>query len=195
MIQETKTKWNSVYNIFQKDKGKQPLKFGEQKSEWFYDAPTKLISCLAYYKFAAKMIGTNKKVLDIGCEEGIGSYLIAKECGACCGIDTNEDAIDLAKSNYQDSSVEFHIAKWIDAKKWDAIIQFSEQKYSFKTIAKALNQDGIALIGTAALEDDFEMNLENHFDFVFPFSVNNAVVQTGFDLKAHYFIALCCSPK
>lgn len=195
MIQETKTKWNSVYNIFQKDEGKNRLKFGEEKSAWFYKTPKKLISYLAYYKFAAKMIGPDKKVLDIGCDEGIGSYLIAQECGGCCGIDLNEEAINLAKTNYNSPAVEFCVTDCIDEKRWDAIVQLGLQMQSYENVAHALQKDGTAIFGVSILQDDFEQQLQKYFGFVFPFCASGEIVHTGFDPKAHYFIALCCGPR
>ena len=78
------------------------------------------------------------------------------------------------------------------------------------TIKNGLKEGGVAIIGTPSLHasdyasersqighinlfspDRLVSTLENHFNNVFLFSMNDEVVHTGFDKMAHYLIVLC----
>lgn len=37
-----------------------------------------LLYTISRYKFAMKMIGKNKKILELGCNEGIGTYFLSE---------------------------------------------------------------------------------------------------------------------
>src|SRR5579872_5090053 len=103
-MEETKSNWSVVADLI---KGNQGIEFGRYASYWFHKTPRRMLHCLSYYKFAAKLIGTGKRVLDIGCNEGLGTYLLHKECGFCAGVDFDEEAITRAKSNFSDAGIPF----------------------------------------------------------------------------------------
>ncbi len=42
---------------------------------------------------------------------------------------------------------------------------------------------------------DFKKTMEQYFNSVFVFSMNDEVVHTGFYPMAHYLIAVCAHPK
>jgi ubiquinone/menaquinone biosynthesis C-methylase UbiE len=52
------------------------------------------------YRFAIRKIGSNKKVLDLGCGTGYGSGLLYKGGNEVHGIDISQKAVDYAKRNY-----------------------------------------------------------------------------------------------
>jgi len=108
------------------------------------------------------------------------------------------------------------------SKKFDAIysldvlehIPQKEESTYIKNIQSSLNQNGVAIIGMPSLESqkyaspdskeghincktgrDFKEIMEQYFENVFLFSMNDEVVHTGFDKMAHYIIALCCGVK
>lgn len=81
------------------------------------------------------------------------------------------------------------------------------------SIKRSLIPGGVAIIGMPSLESQIYANaasqaghvncksgsalkalLENHFEQVFLFSMNDEVVHTGYSKMAHYLIALCCHP-
>ena len=202
-----------------------PIEWGRYVSYWFYHTPRRLLHCLSYYKFAAKMIGTQKRVLDIGCNEGIGTYLIAKECGFAKGIDFDKQAIEQAQENFNETCVAFEIGDFLQISpqpKWDAIVNFDVIEHIFpehvdqfmQRICSNLKEEGVAIIGTPSyISQQFasdiskkghvniydpirlKKELSNYFHYVFLFAANDEVVHTGFLPLAHYLIAVCCKKR
>lgn len=219
--QETMSNWSCVTQLLEQE---QPIELGRYNSYLTHRTPRRMLYSLSYYKFAAKMIGSQKRVLDVGCNEGLGSWVVAKECGFCKGIDFDQQAIEVAQKNFTDSCIEFEYLDFFNmpAAKWDAAISFDviehiypEHSLNFiHKIASNLKDDGVAVIGTPSeisqqfaspiskkghvniySYDRLYAELALYFDFVFLFAANDEVVHTGFLPLAHYFIALCCKPK
>jgi len=216
-MQETKSKWNPVVELM---KGKKEIELGQYASYWFYKTPRRMLHSLSYYKFAAKLIGEKTKVLDIGCNEGIGTYVLAKECGYAKGIDFDEKAIDIANKNFSESNISFEVKdalKQPEKVKYDAVVNFDviEHIYPenasnfFECIKDALTDSGLAVIGTPSkISQKFASDVSKkghvniyspnrlieemkaHFEFVFLFSANDELVHTGFHELAHYLIAV-----
>lgn len=69
--------------------------------------PRRLLHLLSYYKFAAKMIGSGKRVLDVGCSEGFGTQLVAEFADHCVGVDIDKDAIDFANASVATDRLRF----------------------------------------------------------------------------------------
>jgi ubiquinone/menaquinone biosynthesis C-methylase UbiE len=66
---------------------------------------------LARYVFAAQYV-KDRQVLDIACGSGYGSsYLFRKGAKSVVGADINEEAIQIAKTNYQGSGLTFQVAR------------------------------------------------------------------------------------
>lgn len=112
---------------------------------------------LARYKFASQFVG-GKEVLDIACGVGYGSKLL-KEAGAknVDGVDSSDEAINFAKSHYQDGGVNFFVADAEDYspdKEYDVIVSLVtiEQIPDFRTALKnfynLLKPKGILIISS-----------------------------------------------
>lgn len=202
-----------------------PVSLGRYASYWFHRTPRRMLYALSYYKFASRLIGSPKRVLDIGCNEGIGTHLLSKECGFAMGIDFDEEAILSAKKNFTEKSVLFSsedILKTKSSAKWDAVVNFDviehilpENADSFLTSMKEhLSSEGIAIIGTPSeisqkfasavskqghvniySPERLEAEMKKHFSIVFLFSANDEVVHTGYLPLAHYLIAVGCKKK
>jgi 2-polyprenyl-3-methyl-5-hydroxy-6-metoxy-1,4-benzoquinol methylase len=212
--------WSCVTQFLQ---NRQPIELGRYHSYQTHRTPRRMLYVLSYYKFAAKMIGEGKRVLDIGCNEGLGSWLIAKECGFCKGVDFDEEAIGVAQKNYNDPSIAFEYLDFfnLSEQKWDAALSFDvighiypeQAPFFIRKMADSLTEEGIALIGTpSAISHTFaspltkkghvnvytherlQSELSHAFDYVFLFAANDEVVHTGYLPLAHTFIALCCKP-
>lgn len=221
--QETRSNWNCVIDeLFEKNE--KPLELGRYVSYWYHKSPRRMLHSLSYYKFAAKLIGSNKRVLDIGCNEGLGSWLIAKECGFCYGMDFDGEAIQTAQKNFKDPSIQFGCEDFLEAKpgNWDAVVNFDviehiypeHAKHFLQNIVNNLKETGIAVIGTPSeISNQFaspitrkghvnlyspqrmEAEMREFFEFVFLFAANDEVVHTGYLPLAHYLIAVGCKPR
>lgn len=90
------------------------------------------------------------------------------------------------------------------------IDQKDEDKY-LSNIVQSLSASGVAIIGMPSIESqpyacltsqrghincktgkDFKQLMENYFENVFLFSMNDEVVHTGFEKMAHYILTVCC---
>jgi len=201
------------------------ITFGKYISHWINKTPRRLFFALSYYNFASKIIGNDKKVLDIGCNEGLGTYLLSQKCGFAKGIDFDKDAINNAKQNYSFSNLKFsneNIFELKDKNKWDAIVNFdviehiaqSNADNFLKKIQAGLKDNGFVIIGTPSLisqqfasevtkkghinvytHDRLEQEMKKHFKYVFLFSAHDEIVHTGYLPMANYYISIGCKKK
>lgn len=218
---ETMSNWNCVTQLLETN---EPIQLGKYASYWYHRTPRRFLHSMSYYKFAAKMIGGPKKrVLDVGCNEGLGSWMLAKECGFCHGVDLDEAAIDAAQKNFSDPCISFTCEDFLEQapQQWDAVTSFDVIEHIYpensplflRTIAVQLKENGVAVIGTPSqisqefaspvskkghvniyTHEKLERELRKYFQHVFLFSANDEMVHTGFYPLAHYFIALACKP-
>ena len=204
--------------------GNRRVSFGSHVSHWFHQSPRHPLYSMSYYKFASKLIGRQKKVLDIGCGEGLGTWLLAVECGGALGVDLDDEAIKKAQGNWNDPRITFLCDDFFNLKqqKWDAILCLdviehilpeNTTRFLQKT-SDCLTHDGIAIIGTpndtaqqyaSEVAKAGHVNLFSHdrlknemarfFTHVFMFGANDEVVHTGFLPMSHYLIALGCKKR
>lgn len=158
---ETKSNWENVSQFMQNNN--KEITLGKYISYWFLNSPRRTLHYLSYYKFASKMIGKNKNVLDVGSNEGLGTWLLAKECGFAKGLDFDSDAIDSAINNFGYlKNIEFQnedIFKYSDKNKWDAVVSFDviehilpENSDAFLSkICSLISNEGIFIVGTPSL--------------------------------------------
>lgn len=99
----SEVKWDDVQRMMDETS---PVSLGQQLGSMLYDAPGDLLATIRRYKFAAKMINRGV-VLDVGCGEGLGTWLLAKECGRAVGVDPDQEAIGVAASNWSRGVVSF----------------------------------------------------------------------------------------
>lgn len=213
--------WSCVTQLLENEA---PIALGRYNSYLTHRTPRRMLYSLSYYKFAAKMIGPGKRVLDVGCNEGLGSWVMAKECGFCCGIDFDGVALDAARKNFTDPCIEFVQRDFLDADVavWDGVVSFDVIEHIYpehaatfiEKIAGHLKPDGIAVIGTPSqISQEFaspitkkghvnvyspqrlEEEMSQYFEHVFIFAANDEIIHTGYLPLAHYLIALCCKPK
>ena len=218
---ETMSNWSCVTQLLENEK---PIELGRYNSFLTHRTPRRMLYSLSYYKFAAKMIGTGKRVLDVGCNEGFGSWVMAKECGYCKGVDFDVQAINVACRNFTDPSIDFAAIDFFNMppEQYDAAVNFDVIEHIYPEHASAFIQmtadhvtdAGVAVVGTPSAisgqfaspvtqaghvnmyaHDRLNAELSAHFEHVFLFSANDEVIHTGFFPLAHYFIALCCKPK
>jgi SAM-dependent methyltransferase len=201
--------------------GDKRIALGRYLAYWFDHTPRRALYYSSYYKFAAKMIGRNKRVLDVGCSEGLGTWMLAAECGFARGLDPDEEAIAVARSNWPEEKAEFVCADFLkaDAGQWDAVVSFDVIEHIrpenagrfLERTAANLTPHGVAVVGTpnqtgqvyaSAVSkaghvnvysaERLEEEMRRHFTHVFLFGANDEVVHTGFPPMAHYLLALGC---
>jgi len=211
------TNWMPVKNLM----GKSTVRFGQHLSFQFVNTPRRLLYSLSYYKFAAKLIGVEKNVIDIGCGEGLGTWVLAKECGHAVGVDFDKDAIQTARSNWPSSQVRFTDCDFmkIEDACYDAIVAFDVIEHIlpvnspdfFNKVSNNIAHDGLFIVGTPNETSHMyanEVTRKGHinlfsgqrleeqmrevFHHVFMFGANDEVIHTGFLPMSHYLIAVGC---
>jgi 2-polyprenyl-3-methyl-5-hydroxy-6-metoxy-1,4-benzoquinol methylase len=219
--ENNRAKWETVKDLM----GSREVVLGRHTGYWFSTTPRRPLYSMAYYKFAAKMIGSGKSVLDIGCGEGLGTWLLAKECGGATGIDLDKEAIEVAHMNWKEPVVRFTCGDFFDFNcrgAFDAVVNFDVIEHIYpqhaeafvEGIASALRPHGIAVFGTPSLAGQqyasavaksghvnvyeasrLREELGRRFSHVFLFCANDEVIHTGYANLAHYYIAVCCKVK
>ena len=221
MIEEPKQdRWLEVKKMMRV----KPVVFGKHLSHWYYHSPRRLLHSMSYYKFASKLIGPRKRVLDVGCGEGIGTWLLAVENGCAHGIDLDAEAVARAGENFNDPRIRFSCADFFEApgEAWDGLVNFdvvehilpANVRLFWERITGNLAHDGIAVVGTPNITSDqyagpvtraghvnlysgerLEAEMREYFHHVFLFAANDEVVHTGFLPMAHYLIAVGCRKR
>ncbi len=159
------------------------------------------------------------RVLDIGCGEGLGTWLLAAECGYAKGVDFDADLIAVAKKNWPIEKAEFTCEDVLTMRsgEFDAAVSFDVIEHILpanadaflRGIAAQLTPFGLAIIGTpnvtsapyaSAVTNAGHVNLydatrleaemRRHFHQVFMFGANDEVVHTGFAPMCQYLIAM-----
>lgn len=98
-------------------------------------SPRRLLHLLSYYKFAAKMIGPGKRVLDVGCRsEGFGTILLAEQAASCLGVDLDNAAIDAANASVASDRLKFAVMDVLasDPGRFDAVVTFDVIEHIFQ---------------------------------------------------------------
>lgn len=207
--------------------GSQKLKLGPYYTFNLLNAPRHILFSYSRYKFAARLIGEVPKVniLELGCNEGLGTLLLAEDSHKVTAVDFDADAILWAKSNLEikdniifkcDDFLGKNYGKYNVVIALDVIEHIPKEREIdfFRTLVNNLSDDGYCIIGTpniTASQYSSEpskmghVNLFNaerlrdtvgqYFKNVFLFSMNDEVVHTGFYPMSHYLIALGCGMK
>jgi 2-polyprenyl-3-methyl-5-hydroxy-6-metoxy-1,4-benzoquinol methylase len=201
MKSETKSNWECVSRSLQNQK---PLRLGPYAAHQFYETPQKMLTLLSCYKFAAKLIGKGKRVLEFGCKEGWGTYLLAKECGFAKGIDVDKEAIQWAQKNFQKEGLDFEQEEvFLDAQKekavqWDAILciepllQESRIRLFLEQFSPRILPEGIILISTSAKGSRAKAEMSCYFTNIFCFSIQEEWMRAGESSSADRLLIIGC---
>jgi 2-polyprenyl-3-methyl-5-hydroxy-6-metoxy-1,4-benzoquinol methylase len=191
---------------------------------WSYNLrndPKRLPFVLARYKFAAALATRGRRVLELGCSEGIGCPLVAKDATKYTGVDFDEPAIDTARANWPNPKYDFVFADFLGQKfgTFDTVISLDVIEHIhvdyedlfFQTVAQNLDEDGVCIIGTPNVTsapyaseasqrghinlydaDRLAAALGKVFHNVLRFGINDEVAHTGYAPMCHYLIQLGC---
>lgn len=218
--------WNH-YGATQRENS---VTLGPHSSFQWNNSRRHLLFTAARYKFAMKMIGNlyepdEKRILDLGCSDGFGTYYVAEFAAYVMGVDFDSEAIDYAmKFNTEGGNIVYKLDNFLGKKygDFDGIVSFdvlehiypeNEGKY-MSTVLMNLKEEGTFVVGTPSLEtqqyskenvtgahvnvykgEDFYKMLKKYFYNVYLFTQNDEVVHTGHLRMANYLLAVCSHKK
>lgn len=157
---EQNAQWQDVSDLMQ---GQSAVKLGHYTSYWMRHSPRRALHYLSYYKFASKLIGKPRRVLDVGCAEGLGTWVLAVECGGqVTGLDMDAELVDYARHNWsaeEDARIRFETGDFLKAEAqapYQALVSFDVIEHIvpeqvprwWAQIKVQLSHDGLAIIGT-----------------------------------------------
>lgn len=207
------------WNIAKEYMGNEQITLGPHSTWLLKNDPKRLLFMLSHYKFAAKLIGSNKYVLEVGCSEGFGTTLLAESSKKVIAIDIDKEAISEAHRSFHNNIIEFQNLNFLNEKidNFDAVVSFdviehiypeNENRF-FESICRNLTEHGICIIGTPNKTaqqyaspiskighvnlytwDRLKSIMNKYFYNVFIFSANDEMVHTGFYPMAHYLICV-----
>lgn len=209
-------KWQEVKDYI----GEERVSLGPVASYQLRNTPRRILFSLSHYKFAAKLLGEGKDVLEVGCGEGLGTCLLAEFANKVIGIDIDVDAISEAKRIFASERTDFLTVDILKAdldNRFDGIVCFDviehiyleNEGLFFENCIKHLKANSICIIGTPNETSDqyasevsrlghvnlyswkrLEGVMLRYFEQVFIFSANDEMIHTGFYPMAHYLIAV-----
>lgn len=199
-------------------------RMGIMTSQSWRRDPKHLLFSLSRYKFVAKMFQGLDHILEVGCGDGFATRIVQQSVGKVDVTDFDPIFIqDLEKrqkgSKWAAKAFVHDILKTPIPGSYDGIyaldvlehISKDSEHLFLENIIKALNPQGVLIIGVPSLESeqyasedskqghinlksqgDLKKTLEPFFHNIFMFSMNDEVVHTGFYGMAHYSFAVCC---
>ncbi|GAB4334669.1 MAG: hypothetical protein Kow0099_06840 [Candidatus Abyssubacteria bacterium] len=118
-------------------------------SENSAEKPMRERQMAAYHKALEYVHG--RKVLEIGCGEGIGASILAQEAASIVAIDYSEEALETAHARYGGSNIEFRLMKVPPIHFNDG---FFDVVISFQMIEHLEEPDGLVIEMKRTLRDD-----------------------------------------
>ena len=162
-VSSKKIKKKYLKSIYNKEKYGQFL-LGENTTKIIHLDPKLLLFTLSRYKFVAKMLSGKTNVLEIGCQEGFGSILVAKEVGHLHCTDFYIPYIESCKKRIRQKNISFEPYDILDGPHggcdYDGIYALDvfehierEAENSFlENIVNSLNKSGVLILGIPSLE-------------------------------------------
>ncbi len=199
--------------------GAASVRLGQHWSYNLLDDPKRLAFVLARYAFAARLIGAGRRVLELGCSEGVGGMVLAGPAARYAGVDSDTEAIRAARANWARRGWRFIPDDFLGRRygAFDAVVSLDVLEHIeprcealfFRTVRRNLTPHGMCVIGTpnataaryaSAVSRANHVNLHDarrlaaemgrHFRKVLLFGMNDEVVHTGFSPMAHYLMAV-----
>lgn len=209
------------YGNTQKDNN---VTIGPYSSYQFSNSRRHLLFTAARYKFAMKMLGNNKEILDLGCNDGFGTHFLSEYASKTVGVDFDEKAIKFASNEKSINYIKFICEDFFDKHygDFDGIVSYdviehilpeNEDRY-MQTVLKNLKDTGVFIVGTPSFEsnkyskenvsgahvnlytgESLQEMLNKYFNNVFMFTQNDEIIHTGHFRMANYLLAVCCFKK
>ncbi|MFN0065603.1 MAG: class I SAM-dependent methyltransferase [Chlamydiales bacterium] len=204
---------------------------GEKRAEWgemwsfnFRNDPRRLPFVLSRYKFAAKMAGKNRSIIELGCGEGIGAPILAEHAKSYTGVDYDTHQIETAKRVLEGGKYTFVAGDFFDCQldRCQTVVSLDVIEHIYRehedayvqAICSHLTEDGITVVGTPNettapyaselsrlahvnmySQERLKVLFEKYFANVFCFGMNDEIVHTGFAPMAQYIFVLACNKR
>ncbi len=218
-------KYNKNHNLYEKlvtemYDDNPPITLPAEYASFIKDNQLRLLIRLARYKFAARLLKSNDKIMEIGCGSGLGSIFMAQHCAHVTGLDIKKGEIDEAIAINRRDNVTFIVEDFFKMKKspeYDAVIALdviehlepSLGKKLIKGISELCKPSGLAVIGSPSIYSyqyqsplskashvhcydlpELCSAVENYFGRAIPFSMNDELVHTGYHKMSWYYFVL-----
>jgi 2-polyprenyl-3-methyl-5-hydroxy-6-metoxy-1,4-benzoquinol methylase/glycosyltransferase involved in cell wall biosynthesis len=141
------------------EKGQSPLleSTGERYLPWLEEASIGY-EHIHRYAYATQFV-QNKRVLDLACGEGYGSYLLAKTAKSVAGIDIDKNAIKHARNKYIKQNLEFRVGSIteipIDGERlfdlaicFEALEHIEDHQKLLSEVKRLLTPEGVFIVST-----------------------------------------------
>lgn len=139
-------------------------KMGVMANQVWIDDPKRLVFVLSRYKFVAKMLAGKGKVLEVGCADGFGSRIVAKEVDHLHVTDFDPIFVEHVKQNatmdWQHNAKIHDITQGAVKGHFDAaycldVFEHIESKYEsmvIENLKNSVTEKGVIIIGIPSLE-------------------------------------------
>lgn len=195
------------------------LFFGKYCSHLMYKTPKRVLQMLSYYQFVADFIPENKKILEIGCNEGFGTWILSKKAKSIKAVDFDTEAIESAKRLWKAPNLEFINKDFrdLETELFDVVMLFDVVEHIYPenfpefmdNLMSVLSPNGILVVGKPSLEQQkyasklarqghvncmtgqvLEDLMKKYLEHVFVFCGNDEVVHTGYWPMANYLLSI-----
>ena len=139
-------------------------RFGIVNSEAWRRDPRHLLFTFARYAFVAKMFAGRRRVLEVGCGEGLGTRIVRAEVEHVFATDFDPLLIDDARRLNSDRSIYFLVHDFMDGplpdRFFDSVyaldvlehIKPEHERKFLNSVFAGLDTSGVAIIGMPSLE-------------------------------------------
>jgi 2-polyprenyl-3-methyl-5-hydroxy-6-metoxy-1,4-benzoquinol methylase len=207
--------WDCVTSRFED----REVELGQHWSYNLYNDPKRLGFVLSRYKFVARLATGGKRVLELGCSEGLGALLLGEFAAGYTGIDLDAEAIATARRNLPGERFTFVEGNFLGQRlgQFDTVVSLDVvehiekdiEHHFFEACYHNLGEDGVCVVGTPNITaapyasrasqlghvnlfdgQRLRERMQAYFHNVFLFGLNDEVLHTGFTPMAHYLMAV-----
>jgi len=214
---------SEIFEKFQSEARNAPVTLGALARSRYLIDPKLLPIYLARYKFVSKMVSSADHVLEIGCADGFAAAIVRQNCRLIDLSDIDNNFLSECRERNPASNVFCHdFVAGPSSGKYDVIysldvIEHIEANSTLRFLNNtkhSLAENGVFILGTPSLESQVWASegsraghincrsqgewltvLNSVYARVFPFSMNDEVVHTGFGPMSHYLLFLCVSSR
>jgi hypothetical protein len=180
----TDSKWHEVAELHAERIGERRLAAAGDIARAFDAGAEDLMADLTLYKFAAKMIGRDRRVLDLSCGSGLGTWVLARECGEAFGVEPEDALRTVAEESWPPDGIGFGPAP--PEERFDGVVALRRPQ-TLATVLPRLDADGVVVLADPDLDA-----LRATFVHVFVFSVVGELIRPGQHLAAERTLGLAC---